>query len=246
MKKMLLGTVIGAALATTLSTSADAASTAGVYSNITNIQLWIGQSDAMTAEAPGSFSGLQFGGMAYDIDDDGYVDSADLTLTGLINFTVNALPVQLTLNLAGGNYVQGSGITFTAGDIGIEFGTTDGWVPYGAIDASIDNLGFLANQPGHLAGAFPAQTTAGIVRDALPGLWDGEIGSFGFDRAAGSFELLGQYVGFYMQGEIKTGFSNEEWSEGMRFGPQEVPVPGAAWLFGSALAGLAGWRRRRA
>lgn len=242
MKKLLLGTVIGVTLATTLSTTANAAYTTMVYSNITNIQLWLGQSNVMTAEGPGSFSGLQFGGWAQDMDDDGYFDSADLTLTGLISFTVNTVPVRLTLNLADGNYVQGSGITFTAGDIGVELQGSDGWIPYSPIDASIDNVGFLANRPW----GFPVQTTAGIVRNALPGLWDGEIGSFGFNRAVGSLEVVGLSMGFYMQGEIATGFPNEPPTTGPLFGSPEVPLPGAAWLFGSAVVGLAGLRRRRA
>jgi hypothetical protein len=245
MKKLLLGSMIGAALAATLPIGANAASTAGVYSNITNIQLWLLTTNLMTAEAPGSFSGLQFGGTAYDLNDDGYIDSADLTLTGLINFTANDLDMRLTLNLANGGYEPGSGITFTGGNVQIDIQTTEGWIPYPAIDASTTNLGFLANQPGHLADIFPGQTTAGIVRDALPGLWDGAIGGAGYNRAVASFVLFGQTAGFYMQGTIGAGFPNEEGPGSMLFGPAEVPVPGAVWLFGSALAGLAGAGRLR-
>jgi hypothetical protein len=244
MKKLVLGTIIGAAFIATISPNLNAATVNHVYSDITNIQLWRGQSNLMAEEAPGYFTDLQFGGTATDVNDDGLIDNADIMFTGLIGFTTNSLPIQLTFNLSNGSYAQGSGITFSGGYIQIEVQTTEGWIPYSAIDASITNIGFLANQPGALADAFPGQTTAGIIRNALPGSWDGEIGSAGFNRAAGSFTLLAQSLTFYMQGEIGTGFPDEGVS-GMLFGPPEVPVPGAAWLFGSALVGLAGVRRRR-
>lgn len=236
MKKSLLATVIGAALATTLPTDASAA-TYQATSNITNIQLWLGQIEMMTDEAPGYFNNLQIGGAATDDDEDGYIDRANLTFTGLIGFTINALPVQLVFNLSSGNYTPGSGITFSSGYIQPETLTTSGWVPYGVLDASVTNIGFLANQPGYLVSAFPDRTTAGITRNALPGLWDGEIGGAGFNRAASVLTIWGQTIAFYLEGDIEAG---------ALLGPPEVPIPGAVWLFGSALTGLAGLRRRRA
>lgn len=242
MKKLLLASIIGSTLATTLVTNASAA-TSMVSSNITNIQLWVGEAELLTEEAPGYFSNLAFGGTAQDLDNNGYVDSANLTFSGLVGFTINALNIRLDFDLNNGGFVPGSGITFQGGWVVVNIQTTSGWVPYGSIDASADNLGFLADQPGHMTWDFPDQTTAGIVRDMLPGLWDGNVGSASFDRAAGSFTLLGQRIGFFMEGSIAA--TDPEGVPSMLFGPPEVPVPAAAWLFGSALAGLAGVRRLR-
>jgi hypothetical protein len=243
MKKRLLASIIGSVFAATLITGANAATTGGVTSNITSIQLWVGDVELLTHEAPGFFSNLAFGGTAQDLDDDGYIDSANLTFNGLVGFTINGLNIQLDFNLHNGGFVSGSGVTFQGGGIGVSIQTTSGWVPYGAIDASVDNLGFLANQPGHMAWDFPDQTTAGIVRDTLPGLWDGDADSASFNRAAGSLVLLGQSVGFFMEGSIMA--PNLEGVSAMRFGPPEVPVPAGAWLFGTSLLGLAGARRLR-
>jgi hypothetical protein len=242
MKKILLGVAIGTALSLSLSA---AASTKAVGSNITGVQLWIGEDNLMTAEAPGSFSGLAFGGTATDADNDNYVDSANLTFSGLIDFTRYDLDIRLTFDLIHGDYVPSSGILFDEGTIRIDVQLDGEWQNYGAIDASTAPLYFIANQPGHLAtSGFPAQVTTGIVRNTLPGLWDGVTGSGSFNRGAAAFVLLGQATGFYMQGEIFTtgGFEGEGHP---LFGPPEVPVPSAVWLFGSALAGLVGARRWR-
>lgn len=248
MRKLLLGMAIGTAVATTLSSGVQAYTiTSSVYSDITALQLWVGPVDIMTHEAPGSFN-LAFGGSATDVDGDGYIDSANLLLYGLVDFTVNGLNIRLDFDLQDGGYAAGSGITFRGGTIGVEINTSSGWIPYSTIDASSTNLGFLANQPGHLAEDVPGQITAGIVRDTLPGLWDGVIGSASFNRGAGAFTLLGQMLGFYMQGTIGAfGILDPQPGEigQLHFGPPQVPVPAAAWLFGSALAGFAGAVRLR-
>lgn len=238
MKKSLLGIAVGTALAATLALDAHAATYAYVSSDISNVQLWLGDMDAMTAEAQGTFTGLAFGGTAIDLDGDGYVDDANIYFGGLMNFTVNTINVRLTFNLYEGGFAPGSGIAFENGNVLIEVEDGSGWVPYGSIEASTTPIGFLANQPG----AFPDQTTAGIVRDALPGLWDGQPGSEGFNRAAGTFELLGQHVGFFMEGQINAWVMD---APAIAFGPPEVPVPAAVWLFGSALMGLIATSRRR-
>jgi hypothetical protein len=245
MKKALLGTLISTALATTLSANTNAATYAIVVSDISAIQLWTGDIDVMTAEAPGHFTDLHFGGTAADLDDDGYVDEANIHFSGIVGFTINTIDIRLTYNLYRGDFTPGLGITFGDGNIQIEVSRDgSGWQPYGSIDADTETVGFLANQPGGWAGMYPEQVTAGIVRNALPGLWDGPPGSAGFDRAASSFVLLGLNVGFYMQGSITPQLMDVP--QQLAFGPPEVPLPGAAWLFGSALAGVAGLRRRRA
>ncbi len=252
MKKLFLVSAIGVALASTLSTDVNAAPiSANVSSNITGVQLWVGQVDVMTREAPGYFNNFAFSGTAFDLDGDSYIDSADLNLDGTIGFTVNGLNARLEFGLTDGSYTPGAGITFSGGSIRVDVESTGGWMPYSWINAGNENLGFLANQPGHMAWDYPGQTTAGIVRDALPGLWNGVVGSPGFNRAAGSFSVLGQMVGFYFQGTIEAQYFTFAPDYGinvpnyLHFGAPEVPVPGAAWLFGTALLGLAGARRLR-
>jgi hypothetical protein len=250
MTKLLLSAAMGAALATMAVTGANAYSiTTNVHSDITGVQLWLGQIDMMTHEAPGYFSNFEFSGTATDANYDGYVDSANIQLNGVIGLTINGLNARLTFGLANGGYVPGSGITFRGGGILVDVQTTEGWLNYSTIDAGTTNLGFLAGQPGHMVPYYGAdQTTTGIVRDALPGLWDGVTGSPGFDRAAGAFYILGQPIGIFLEGTIyaeRVLDPQEGEPSSILFGPPEVPVPGAIWLFGSSLLGLAGIRRLR-
>lgn len=67
---------------------------------------------------------------------------------------------------------------------------------------------------------------------------DGAVGSARFNRGAGVLTVPAQKVGLYPEGGVRPGFPNEG-EGGMRFEPLK-PLP-AAWLFGSALAGLR-WR----
>jgi hypothetical protein len=227
MKKLLIATAVAA----TMATGAQAA-VYNVSSNITAIGLYLGDIDLMTSE-PGGFQDIQFGGTATDADDNGSIDSAALTLTGEQRFTVNALPIRLTYNLNSGGYVPGSGVTFVGGGIFIEVQTTEGYIPYGTIDAATTNLPFVANVPGHWASAYPSQTTTGLQlapgTTALPGLWDQIAESSSFNNGVSALFLLEQNAGMFLQGDLNL----------------EVPVPGAAWLFGSAVLGLAGASRKR-
>lgn len=194
----------------------------------------------------GYFSNLEFGGWATDADNDHYVDSADLTFTGELGFVINGLNARVTFDFQHGGFQPGQGILFTAGSMQLDVLTADyGWTPYSIIDVATTNMPFLAGQPGHMTNYDPnGQTTAGVVHNALPGLWDGQIGGTGYDRAASVMQVLGVPIGIYLEGSITP---NDDTEPRMQFGPPEVPVPAAAWLFGSGLAGLAGARglRRR-
>lgn len=230
MKKLLIATAVAASMAT----GAQAA-VYNVTSNITGLNLYaFGNQDLMTAEAPGYFTGLAFGGTATDADDNGSIDSSALTLGGEVGFTAAGLNIRLTFNLNNGGYTPGSGVTFAGGTVQVDVQTTNGYVPYSTIDASTTNLPFLAGQPGHWADTYPAQTTAGLLlapgTSALPGLWDGVAESAGFNNAVSALTLLGTTSGMFMDGTITVA---------------PVPVPGAAWLFGSAVIGLAGAARKR-
>lgn len=233
MKKLLIATAVAASMAT----GAQAA-VYNVSSNITGLNLYaFGDVELMSAEAPGYYTGLAFGGTATDADDNGTIDSSDLTLVGEVGFTAAGLNVRLTFDLNSGNYVVGSGVNFTGGTITVDVHTGEDWAPFSVVDASETNLPFFANQPGHWSDEYPAQTTAGLLLapglNLLPGLWDGVPGSAGFDNAVSALSLLGATAGMYIDGTVTL-------SE-----VSEVPVPGAAWLMGSALVGLAGAARKR-
>ncbi|MEH6591250.1 MAG: VPLPA-CTERM sorting domain-containing protein [Halioglobus sp.] len=110
--------------------------------------------------------------------------------------------------------------------------------PFGApIDACVDNLAFVATIGGGVA--VPGlQNIAGLqlvpgVSDP-PGLCDGGFGGTGFHDAVVALTVLGTSVGMFQAGTITL-------TE-----VAAVPVPAAAWLFGSALLGLAGVKRKRA
>jgi hypothetical protein len=229
MKKLLIATAVAA----TMATGAQAATLYNVSSDITAVGLYLGDIDLMTAE-PGSFQAIQFGGTALDTDDNGSIDSASLTLTGEHRFVVNQLPIRLTYSLDSGGYVPGTGVTFIGGGILIEVETTDGYIPYGTIDAATTNLPFVANVPGHWAATYPNQTTTGLQlapgTTALPGLWDQIAESSSFNNGVSALFLLEQNAGMFLEGTITL---------------TPVPVPAAAWLFGSAVLGLAGASRKR-
>jgi hypothetical protein len=59
--------------------------------------------------------------------------------------------------------------------------------------------------------------------------------------------LFEQVVRINLFGENASGFHGSlgTFELTLRADVQAVPVPGAVWLFGSALAGIAGWSRRR-
>jgi len=252
MKRLLLVTAVAASL-----TTAAHATTYDVSSNITGVQLYLGTTDIFSYNPgygpPSYITGFKLGGTATDANDDGIIDSASLTLTGEAGFTASQ-PLKLIFNLGSGNFVAGSGTTFSSGTVQLdvyadvnpddESGYPDfQWVPLSTTDASTTNLPFLAGQPGQLTtrdvyGNILTQpnTTAGLQlapgTHALPGLWDGQIGSEGVNSSLTVMNLLGSYAGIFMEGTIT-------------LAPQAVPVPASVWLFGSALAGLVGAGRKR-
>lgn len=242
MEKQVLGALISATLATVVASTANAY-TVPVGSNITGLQLWYEQYNLLTWEQPGYFNNVAFGGFATDSNNDGFVDSANLTFTGEVGFFYSDIQLRMNFDLDHGSFYPGQGIMFTGGTVKVDYySPTYGWSPYATMDVSTSNLPFLAGQPGHWATEYQNQDTAGVVRNELPGLWDGQPGSEGFNRAVSGFILLGRYTGLYLQGSITPMTLDDP---AMRFGPAEVPIPAAAWLFGSGLAGLAGARRSR-
>ncbi len=196
-----------------------------VSATVTELQIYLGLVDIM-AEPESSFSGMIIGG---DTD-----ASIGLTLEGDMVAFVSDTYLGMSWDLTNGirQGVNGSGGTsFQGGTISIST-STDGVIysAYQTIDASVTSIDFLAGEDGHLLAA-PSQTTAGlIVNDSggitFPGLWGGDVLGSGFNNAVGTMNLFSNSAGIFMEGT-------------------QVPLPAAAWMFASALFGLAGLGRRR-
>ncbi|HSB95542.1 MAG TPA: VPLPA-CTERM sorting domain-containing protein [Spongiibacteraceae bacterium] len=257
MKKSLLATTT---LIACLTTGASASTTYNVTSNITGAQLWMSTLNLISAEYDGSYTGFAIAGTATDEDEDdnGSIDSSNLTLAGAVFFTGGGLPpININFNFTDGHYAAGSGVTFTAGGIaGFFYGTEDdaevtpppytySWLPFPVADVSDAQPVFINGATGAYAdnaaspysGLAPSsQTLAGLLlapgTTALPGLWDGVVNGAGFNSAAGKAIVLGTMAGLYLDGNLT-------------LTPQAVPIPAAAWLFGSGLIGLSAAARRR-
>lgn len=228
MKKRLLASALVVAFS-----GAVHAKTYTVSSNITGVQFYLNSSEVLTNEPGGYFNNFRISGTAVDVDDDGVIDSSDVAMTGEASFSVFGVPARLTIDFQDGQYTAGMGTTFTSGWLQMD-AYFSSWTPYSSIDVAATNLEFLAGRPGHFPQWGP-QTTAGLLlapgTQALPGLWDGiDWNSEGFNSAVGVMPIAGFDIGFFLDGTVTL---------------TEVPVPGAAWLFVSGLAGLGVVSRRR-
>lgn len=212
-----------------------------VTSDITNAQVWIGSTEHVVGN-PYGFSGPGFGGTVRDGNLDGdfldAVDTMNLTFTGVLSFSAGGTDVRMTYNLADAvNSING--VEFTSGSVFVE-ALLDGDTEYTAYDdtAAPFELGnyFLGNQDGHLPSCEAEFNfcTAGIQlatgTNALPGFWNGVITSDTRNSAVGTAVIFGNTAGIYLEGSLSV---------------TPVPAPAAFWLFGSALLGFVGLKRRR-
>lgn len=235
MKKLILAAAVSAAA----SVGAQA-TTYNISSNITNSQVMMGNIDAE------DFNTFVFGG-SIEIDGSGSGSAwtvaanqlgAEATLTGSQTFTTG--PAVLNYDLMGSS--SANGIVFDDGHIDISFGAT----LYDTIDASIDNVLFdsASNwEPDPSIGSLPIGginmsggtiNADGTITIAFNGLWTGSI-----DTLADFDIMAAQTTGIFTYGP-DTGLIMLEGELTLT----AVPIPAAAWLFGSALMGLAGLKRR--
>ena len=225
MKKIMLAIV----LAATASTGAHAVI---VESNFSNEALWLGASNLLDGSTLRFTSATASANFAVGGDTD-----LGLTFTGVANFNLYAGPVvRLTLDLSDGvrQGVNGAGGTlFTAGTVTSEIYGSTGRVFFEVIDAAVKNIPFLSAQDGHIATCAVAQCTAGLViDDAGSGSftsWNGVFYDPTWNNAIVVFPIA-DTLGLFISGTVSA---------------SSVPVPAAAWLFGSALVGLAGIRRSK-
>ena len=221
MKKLALA----AALAATLSTGAQAVM---VESDLSNAGLWIATNNKFNGEALKFNDGVAEGNFAVGGD-----TVTGLTFTGLGIF--NGGPdVRVNFDLSGGMRQGDNGVggtMFTAGTITIDVDAGEGYQQYQIIDVAAEgDLPFLSGQDGHLVSG--SQITAGlVVDDAGNGsftAWNGGFFDPTWNNALSVMTFFGGAAGLFVDGTVSA-----------------VPVPAAAWLFGSALVGLAGIGRKR-
>lgn len=233
MKKL----VLAAAIAATVSVGAQA-TTYTISSTVTGSQLFLGAFDDEISNS------IVFGGTV-NIDTlggigDAWTVAADqtgaaATLTGSQGVATGS--VVNTYNLTGSS--SAGGIVFDSGIIDVQaIGT-----PYYTVDASVNNLHFdnTGTYYGYPTGGIDMSGGTvngdGTITIAFNGLWDGNIGLFDEVTAgltgSGAVDVLYEPALIFLEGNLTlTAVS-------------EVPVPAAAWLFGSALLGLAGIKRRK-
>jgi hypothetical protein len=212
-----------------------------VSSNITATpQLFLAFVDQVD-NSPNGAADFSISGTIEDTNDDGVPENIDITFSGTAQFS-SGPDVRLDFNLRSTQYIPGQGVVMNGGTILIETDTGNGFTEYSTVEAALDPLEFLSGLGGHLIG-LPGQTTAGLklegfvpqqtVNNAidLPGLWDAGFNGTNFNNAVSAVNLFGNQAGLFLEGEIVM---------------VPVPVPAAAWLFGSALLGLVGMGRGRA
>jgi hypothetical protein len=212
-----------------------------VSSNITATpQLFLSFADQVD-NSPNGAADFSISGTIEDTNDDGVPENIDITFSGTASFT-SGPAVRLDFNLRSTQYIPGQGVVMSGGTILIETDTGNGFTEYSTVEAALEPLEFLSGLDGHLQ-PVPIQTTAGLklegfvpqqtVNNAidLPGLWDAGFNGTNFNNAVSAVNLFGNQAGLFLEGEIVM---------------VPVPVPAAAWLFGSALLGLVGMGRGRA
>jgi len=221
-------------------TSAAVLSTAVAQANAAIYQV-DGFFDAGTANFQASIGGPNVltggsatisGYMTTDSDAPGY------TITGgniVLNSTTFLAPtgpeLQIDMiNLSG--TPTNAGVLMTSGSVCVSPVAEPGSCSLGLVDVATNNIPFL---PGITWGY---NTTSGLQLNgaggasftvAQPGNL-AETGGPAGGAAVAGFVLLGNAAGIFMSGDLTM---------------TEVPVPAAAWMFGSGLIGLAGVARRR-
>jgi hypothetical protein len=226
MKKLLLATAVLAATSATQAATFDVSGTftTNGLSTANNLQITLGGPNVLDPGASITFSG--------QVENDGTtITGGTITATGTQTLAPTGIPITIDMNLSG--TATSSGVLFTSGTICVTAATA---CDSGLIDASVDNISFLDGVTwGYGSGTGLAlgdgtETSDYTVAQAGTILATG--GPFGGGSAGGAV-LLGNAAGIYLAGDLT--FTEAA----------VVPVPAAAWLFGSALVGLAGIGRKR-
>lgn len=237
-------TALAAAIAATVSIGAEAIT----YT----ISASISDSQVLIFSDPEWENNLVFGGTV-NIDTHGGAgdawsvaadqSGAAATLTGSQKVNANVPWDTLEYDLVGA--ASSDGILFNSGIVGAYYSQDGGNILHDTIDASVDNLHFDSNgtyQTLPIGGIDMSGGTIngdGTISIAFNGLWTGpQLLSFwdtpaAVAQATSAMEIDSRLVLLNFDGELTlTAVS-------------EVPIPAAAWLFGSALLGLVGLKRKK-
>lgn len=167
------------------------------------------------------------GSITTDSSGAGYnVTGGTITMNGSITLNPNGTPVLIDVNLTG--QASNDGVLFTSGTICTTVVTQ---CDYGLMDASYSSVSFESGDPWYFFDIGGIQLIGGAGGGSFSVAQLGGISPENLvSGAAGSFDpILGQPNGIFLDGDLT--FS-------------EVPLPGAVWLFGTGLVGLAGLKRR--
>jgi hypothetical protein len=123
-----------------------------------------------------------------------------------------------------------------AGENGLIWATGPGGI--------VDTLGYANSGNAHAANAFSQPVNAGFNQVDVKNLYASSItGSGVFGSGLAEIDLKNLQAGFY---SIFVGGANAALAGGnINVNVAAVPVPGAVWLFGSALMGLVGAQRKK-
>ena len=241
-----------AAMTATLSSGVQAVP---VESDVTDVGLWLGANQLVGSVNGDSGQGQI--GTHTDIKIGGDTVTG-LTFTGSMAFDVAPASIKIFFDLKQG-IRQGDngagGTIFELGTILVLQQAVAGvgeFLPFGEpIDAALEGgLSFESGNHGSINVRNPADTfggcdgtqfeqcTAGLIvaddgTTTFAGLYDGQVFSEHWNDATSALTLLGNTAGIWFEGEVTM------------IQVAAVPVPAAAWLFGSALVGMAGLRHKR-
>lgn len=240
MKKL----VIAAAATATLATAQAFAATYNVSSNITDVGLVLPlESTGYLPKVPGHEISLEFSGtLDIDVTGSSYViNGGNLFLNGEMSLVAAGAEVTLNFVNATGT-ASNDGFYINSGTLEITASTG----PFPSLDLSTTNVDMTNNGtflPPGAASPFPI-TGLPLGSGAINGDGSIDIALLGLPGAplADANSVLSGVAGIQVFGFDTLLFLQG----GLTLTPvSEVPVPGAAWMLGSALVGLAGVARKR-
>jgi hypothetical protein len=161
------------------------------------------------------------------INDGATITGGTITITGQQYMNPTGTPITIDMNMSG--TATSSGVLFTSGSLCF---TAILACDEGDIDISVDNFSFLDGESWGYNTGLGLQLGDGTEAADYAAAQNGSIADLGnhLGGAAGAGTLLGNSFGIFMSGDLTMA---------------NVPVPAAAWLFGSALIGLAGIKRKK-
>ena len=202
--------------------SADAYTRYGVYADIdAGAGAWGNNANHSNPTDPGSIAGWRHN-TDYGLFESNVTTQVNLSAVGVSGVTANGTPILDPNNTFGFTIFQGMDTSTTA------------YSHHGSWNAGNNTAGLSA---ASLPGGGTTFTLSQIVAYSVGGANPQNISNISFTAQAGQVYTI-----------VLGGYNNGSWgstTEGYQLTIASVPVPGAVWLFGSAMAGLIGFGRRK-